>query len=202
MKHEFKILFGILAASAVLFLMFAGRAGTPDKVRITAEDPSIGRTDAPVTIVVFGDFMCHYTKDFYEQIFPSIKERYVDSGKVKIVYKHFATEERSKIESEASLCANDQGKFWQFASLAFNRTGADEQNQTLYLTGYAEAIGLDLSEFSSCIANRVHRDDVAMDYDEGLRLKIPGTPTFFVNGLKIEGHVPVERFDEVLSKFA
>jgi protein-disulfide isomerase len=146
--------------------------------------------------------MCHYTKDFYEQIFPSIKERYVDSGKVKIVYKHFATEERSKIESEASLCANDQGKFWQFSSSIFGDVNnASGKNQTAYLNKYAEEAGMDMGVFSACMNTHAHDYDVERGYDEGMVLGIPGTPTFFINGYRIDGQMPFERFEEIFSEF-
>lgn len=201
MKLEFKILYGLLAVIAVLFFIFAGRPGTGNYVKISEYNPVLGQSDAPITFAVFGDYQCGYTKQFFEEVFPQLKESYIDTGKVKLVYKHFPVREESKIEAEASLCAHDQGKFWPFVSLLFEKREEWSQEDNITFDKYVNELGLDENTFSNCLDQHSHRAHVEEDYDEGSELGIPGTPTFFINGMKVEGFLPFEDFEALLSKF-
>jgi protein-disulfide isomerase len=201
MKLEFKILYGLLAVVAVLFFMFAGRPGTGNYVRISEYNPVLGQEDAPVTFAVFGDYQCSYTNQFFEEVLPQLKESYIDTGKVKLAYKHFPTPEESKIAAEASLCAHDQGKFWPFVSLVLENREEWSQEGNMNFDKYANEIGLDENTFSDCLDQHSHRIHVEEDYNEGNELGVSGTPTFFINGMKIEGLIPFEKFKDVLSKF-
>ncbi|UCC91726.1 MAG: DsbA family protein [Candidatus Aenigmatarchaeota archaeon] len=201
MKLEFKILYGLLAVAAVLFFMLAGRPGTGNYVKISEYNPVLGQEDAPVTFSVFGDYKCSYTKQLFEEVLPQLKESYIDTGKVKLVYKHLVAHEESKIAAEASLCAHDQGKFWPFVSIILENTEEWSQGGNITFDKYANELGLDENAFSDCLDQHSHRIHVEKDYDEGKELGVSGTPTFFINGMKIEGLIALEKFKDVLSKF-
>ncbi len=181
--------------------MFAGRPGSANYVRISDSDPILGRSDAPVTIVVFGDYQCGYTKQFFDEIYPQLKSKYIDEGKVKLVYKQFPLKEGTRDASEASLCANDQGKFWSYIDIILDRKKEWNQEGNTAFVKYAGELELNENAFSNCLDQHLHRSDIEKDYAYGQELEVSGTPTFFINGLRIRGIIPLEDFENVLSKF-
>lgn len=207
MKSEFKILIGSLLVVVVLFFAFANMLGSEKSVEISDYDPVLGQPDAPVTFVMFGDYKCGYTRSFFEETFPKLKENYIDTGRVRFVYKQFPLGEDSWTEAEASLCANQQGKFWSFISALFeSREQTTEENMSSdkYANEMriASEIGLDENDFYDCLLQGANQAQIQRDVDEADRLKVAGTPTSYINGLKVEGAVPFEDFVSVLSKFS
>lgn len=191
-----------MVAVAVLFFMFAGRLGSGNYVRISDSDPFLGQSDAPVTVVVFGDYQCGYTKKFFKELLPELKESYIDTGKVRLIYKQISSDEETRIDAEALLCAQDQGKFWPFVSLFLDKMEEWGHGDNETFNKYAAELGLDESEFFGCLNQHKYRTQVLQDSDEGKRMHVSGTPTFFINSLKIEGVLPFEEFENILSKFS
>jgi protein-disulfide isomerase len=202
MELKLSMLGGLVVIVGILFFIFAGGSGPGNYVRISDSDPVLGRDDAPVTVVVFGDYRCGYTEKFFEELLPQLKEAYIDTGKVRLVYKQISDEEESRIEAEASLCAHDQGKFWPFVSLLFDKKEEWGRGENETFDEYVNELGLDEDEFSACLKNNAHRTQIEQDFDEGKRLGVSGTPTFFINSLKVEGVLPFGEFEDILSKFS
>jgi len=207
MKSEFKILIDLLLVVVVLFFAFANMLGSERSVEISDHDPVLGQPGAPVTFVMFGDYKCGHTRTFFEETFPKLKEKYIDTGKIKFVYKQLLLGDDSWAEAEASLCANQQGKFWPFISALFeSREQTTEENTSS--DKYANEIrialelGLDENEFYDCLMQGANKALIQQNVEEAERLKIAGTPTSLINGLKVEGAVPFEDFESVLSKFS
>lgn len=201
MKLKLKILSGLLVVIIVLFFIFTGRSSSEDFVQISEYNPVLGQNNAPVTVAIFGDSMCGYTRKFFEEVFPQLKESYIDTGKVKFVYKQFPPSDESKIEAEALLCAHDQGKFWSFISLFFEKRGEWEQEDNATFNKYTSELRLDKDIFLNCLNQHLHRTHVEEDYNEGIKLDVSKTPTFFINGMMIVGMNSFEDFEDILSKF-
>jgi protein-disulfide isomerase len=157
------------------------------------DDPMIGDPDAPVTIVEFSDFQCPFCERFYSQTYLSLKENYVDTGKVKIVFRDFPLSFHPEAEPAAlaAECANEQGEFWAFHDLIFENQGS--MSASAYLEWAAE-IGLDVGQFSECVDSQKYKSEVASDYNDGGRLGVTGTPGFFVNGELVTGAQPYAVF--------
>ncbi|MCK4335457.1 MAG: DsbA family protein [Candidatus Aenigmarchaeota archaeon] len=205
MKFKSKMSYGLLTLLilvAILFFVFAGRFGSGNFVQISESDPTLGRSDAPVTFVVFGDYQCGYTKQFFDEIYSQLKSEYIDIGKVRLVYKQFPLKEGTHSAAEASLCANEQGKFWSYVPLILERGEEWSQEGNTAFVRYAKELGLDENTFLNCLGQHKYRTQVENDYDEGKRLDVSGTPTFFINGLMIRGTVSLEDFEDILSKFS
>jgi len=205
MKFKSKMSYGLLALLilvAILFFVFAGRFGSGNVVQISESDPILGRGDAPVTFVVFGDYQCGYTEQFFDEIYSQLKSEYIDTGKVRLVYKQFPLKEGTRSAAEASLCANEQGKFWSYVPFILERKEEWSQEGNTAFVRYAKELGLDENTFSDCLDQHKYRVQVENDYDEGRRLAVSGTPTFFINGLVISGVVPLGEFEDILSKFS
>ena len=158
-----------------------------------SNDPMIGDADAPVTIVEVSDFQCPFCERFYSQTYLALKEDYVDTGKVKIVFRDFPLSFHPEAEPSAiaAECANEQGKFWEFHDLIFENQGS--MSASAYLQ-WAEEIGLDMDQFSECVDTQKYKSEVADDYNDGGRLGITGTPGFFVNGELVTGAQPYSVF--------
>jgi predicted DsbA family dithiol-disulfide isomerase len=168
----------------------------PLRVEIATQGfPSKGAAAAPVTIVEFSDFEC----PFCAGLFPTLKQvesRYAD--KVRIVFRQFpltAIHPRAQKAAEASLCANEQQKFWEMHDAMF----LDNKNLEVdALKQKATTLKLDVTVFNACIDSAKHAETVRKDIAEGVRLGITGTPAMFINGRFINGNVPLADLSKVI----
>lgn len=162
-----------------------------------AGEPSEGSEKAPVTIVMFEDFQCPFCK----QVQPTFKEllaRY--SGKVRLVHKDLPLESlhpQARQAAEAARCAYEQGKFWEYRDTVYAnspKASADD------LKSYAKQLGLNVDSFDRCFASRKYKAIVQRDLDEGMQLRLNGTPTFFFNGREISGSQPLAAFEAIMDE--
>jgi len=139
-----------------------------------------------VVIDEYSDFQCPFCGKFFKETLPQIEQAYGD--KVEIVYKHFplSFHENAQKAAEASECARDQGKFWQYHDLLFENQGAFQDDK---LVSYAEELGMDTRMFKDCLASGAKRLIIQRDFQEGLDQGLQGTPIFFINGRRLEGAV-------------
>ncbi len=158
------------------------------------DDPMKGDVTAPITIIEFSDFECGFCGQFFTETLPEIQEKYIDTGKVRLVYRDFPLEIHPNAHSAslAAQCANDQGKFWEYHDALFENQAA--LSEDLYVS-LATTLGLDASEFSECLATEKHADEVNADFTDGTALGVTGTPAFFVNGKAISGAQPFSVFE-------
>ena len=172
------------------------------RVQVSTDgDPVLGSPDAPITLVEFSDFQCTFCTRFFFQTEPALKTKYIDTGKVKLIYKDLAINGReSTFAAQAAQCAHDQGKFWEYHDLLFHkRTGYNDGTFTRNnLKLYAQEIGLNQSEFSTCVDSQKHKDTVEADRGIALAVGARGTPTFFVNGVVLVGAQPFQIFEQII----
>ncbi len=153
--------------------------------------PFKGRPDAPLTLVEFSDFQCPFCARHFTQSMPQIVQEYIDTGKLKYVFRHFPLESIHPLAfkaSEASECANDQKQFWPMHDRLF-------ANQKLlapqYFPEHVKSLGLDAAAFEQCIASARHAAKVRKDLAEGQSLGVTGTPAFML-GRTIPGSQQVK----------
>ena len=148
-------------------------------VPVTSADHVLGRSDAPVTIVEYGDFQCPTCK----MAFPAVKVLLQKLGSdVRFAYRHFPLEQlhpHALAAAEAAESAASQDKFWEMHDLLFENQPRFERRD---LDGYARGLGLDLPRFASELDSRAHVGRVRSDVESGSRSRVRGTPGFFVNG--------------------
>nr|MCK4930072.1 thioredoxin domain-containing protein [Nanoarchaeota archaeon] len=204
---------GLVVLVVLLFLIFAYRIDSSKVVKISDHDPVTGIDDAPVTVVMFGSYHCSVSRQFFDEIYPWLKEQYVDTAKVKFVYKNFyASHDFEKIlAAEASLCAHEQGMFWPYNSILFDRgkewsqkISASEAEELFnpVFGKYATELGLDEKMFLECLYSHKYRAYIWESYDYAGDLGASKTPAFFINGLLIDGLPSLEDFESVLLKFS
>jgi protein-disulfide isomerase len=142
--------------------------------------PTLGRMDAPIEVVSFSDYQCPYCRQMSDTL-AQLYERYPDD--VKIVYRHFPRQGDSQKLAEAALCAGAQGHFLEYHEALFSRPGITSAQ----VTDIAASIQLDQDEFEQCFNSMRFTTQITDDIKEGERLNIRGTPTNFVNGIRVPG---------------
>ncbi len=164
-------------------------AGTEIPSSIPVNGLTIGSPDAPLKLTEYGDYQCPYCAQVATEAFPELLTKYVATGQVSITFSPMAfigkdhDPDESTLAAEAALCANDQGKFWQMHEVIYaNHNGENQGNLTLdRLKLMAEKAGLDLDQFSSCMANGTHTKDVEAYNQAASQAGVTSTPTFVAN---------------------
>ena len=175
-----------------------------DMEALADDDPVIGSPDAPVTMIEFSDFECPYCGRFFTDTLPELRRDYIDTGKVRLVYRDFPLYPRinhpnSINAAEAAECANAQGKFEQYHDSLFeNQAVWSGSADTAYFKTLANELGLDTGKFNSCLDNHEKKAEVDKDISDGEAVGVSGTPTFFINGEKVEGAYPTAVFRQTL----
>ena len=162
-------------------------------VPIPSDTAVLGPPDAPVTIIEYSDYLCPYCQSA-EVVVAKVLERY--KGKVKFVHRDFLLgRPRSLPVARGALCAGEQGKFWEYRHDLLSTQG-DWSDQDL--EGRAARMGLRPGDFRSCLASDRHDKTILASSEEGRKLGVSGTPTFFVNGRRMTGVRSEQQFDEII----
>ena len=174
--------------------------------------PILGDRNAPLTLIEFGDYQCTFCNKFFHETIESILTNYVETGKVKILFKDFIVVGQDSMHAaNAAHCANDQQMFWQYHSILYNNWAGEGTGwvSSEQLNKFANTLGLDMDKFSNCVSELKWKKLVNASHDDAVALGVTATPTFFVidenrNVLKITGaqHYDVfkEVFDSALEK--
>ncbi len=167
------------------------------------DDPVLGSPDAPVTIIEYSEYLCPYCRTFALETLPRIEEEYIDTGLVKLVFRDFPVHGQPAVAmAMVAECAADQGKFWEMQMFLWERTEQWSESEDLLTTlqGYADELGMDTEEFTSCLTEGTTVDRIMEDYNIGMQDGVSGTPAFFVNGTPIRGALPFEEFQKVIEE--
>lgn len=170
------------------------------------DDPALGSSDAPVTIIEFSDFQCPFCRRFWRDALPRITERYIKAGTVRFVYRDFpisSIHDMADPYAQAGECADEQGKFWPMHDKIFGEQdsrgpGTIADVRTEDLKRWARAIGLEGGAFDTCLDSGKYAAEVAKDLSDGQASGVTGTPTFFINGRSVVGALAYEQFVALL----
>lgn len=179
-------------------------ANKPQKVEgVTVDDdPVLGDPNAPVTIIEFSDFECPYCARHFQTVYPEIMKQYVDTGKVKYVFRDFPLSFHPNAfpASVAANCARDQGDdkiFYAYHDKLYaNQEALTRDN---FIT-YAAESGLDTGVFTTCLDSGKFDEEIQNDVKDGTKYGISGTPAFFVNGWFIKGAFPFATFQQLIEQ--
>ena len=197
----------ILLAAVVLIAGLASHAAAQTGVIGVDDDPALGSPDAKVTIIEFGDYQCPSCRMFWKDVEPRLKKDYIDTGKVRLVFRDFPIVEihpEAVLASIAVNCAGAQEKYWQYHDKVFreqyNRGDGVVRFKNTDLKKWAKDLGLDTASFDACLDSARGKDEVAKDKADGDAVGIPGTPMFFINGRAVGGAQPYPVFRQVIEE--
>ncbi|MFH1283986.1 MAG: DsbA family protein [Candidatus Peregrinibacteria bacterium] len=187
----------------------AANAETPvvDMEKIINDDDAVlGDENAPVTIVEFSEFQCPYCEKFYSAAYQDIKTNYVESGKVKIVFKHFPLGFHAGAypAALATECVREQGgneMFFAMHDAIFDDNSilsGDESSIKDDLAALAKKVGANMTKYNSCIASDKYKDEIESDIAAGQSVGISGTPSFVINGELVVGAFPYSEFESII----
>lgn len=191
----------LAAARALLRADFA--------IKVVGDRPASGNPDAKLTLVEFSDFQCPFCRRYTNLSFPDIKRNYIDTGKIKYVYRHFALDFHPGAipAARASECAREQDKFWEAHKAIFdaqnlldpsgNTVKFDESDVKKWMK---DVPGLDYADFEACFNSGKYADVVKRDMEDGARYGVNGTPTVFVGDEAISGAQPFPVFANAIDK--
>ena len=161
-----------------------------------AGHPTLGPKNAPVTMIEFADFQCPFCKRSEDAV-KAVHEKYGD--KVRLVFMDFPLtfHPHAMPAANAARCAAAQDKFWQYHDALFADQSKLEPND---LKATAKTLGLDTAKFDACFDKSQYSEAIQKDVDEGHKLNVTGTPTFFIDGREIVGAEPTENFESIIDQ--
>jgi len=169
---------------------------SPPRVDVASDPARLrGNPKAPVMIVEFSDYQCPYC----HSVEPTVKELMAKYGdKISLSYRDFpltAIHSQAMISAEASRCALEQGKFWEYHDQLFTSSKLEKAD----LVGYARNLKLDDKQFESCLSSEKYKADIDKDLQDGRKVGINGTPGFFINGVVLSGAQGRDAFERVIN---
>jgi protein-disulfide isomerase len=168
---------------------------------VQVHNNTMGDPGAPVHIVEYVDFQCPYCRKFWQETEPQLIEEYVKTGKVYFEYRAYTFLGHESVSAaEAAYCAGDQNKFWEYHDTLFtNWTGENVGDFTKEkLIKYANALKLDTAQFTTCLNGEKHKKTVDLDMVSAKEDGVFATPTFLINGVKMEGAQPFHALKEII----
>jgi len=204
-KRELKILLGLASLAVIVFVAATqfyrsaapakeaastsqqSVAGAPQDERLVRPDsPRLGPESAAVTLVEFLDPECESCRAFHPEVKRILKEY---EGRIQLVVRYMPFHGNSVLAASATEAAGDQGKYWEMQDLLFARQdewGHQSEPQRELMAKYAQELGLDVERFKASLSNLLVLQKLERDKQDGAALGVNGTPTFFVNGKKLE----------------
>lgn len=159
--------------------------------------PVRGAANAPITLVEFSDFHCPFCRKV-EPLIDELRAKY--GAKLRFVYRDYPLDNlhpQARMAAEASHCADEQGKFWEFHERLFKN---DPETSQAGLNRVAKEIGMDVTAFETCSSSGKYKSLVQASALEGARLGVEGTPTFFINGRILVGLQPIGTFVRIIEE--
>ncbi len=174
---------------------------------IKGGSPFLGESDAPVTIVEWGDYQCTFCFLFHNDTLDYIKSHYIDTNKVRLVFQDFPLNgPDSVLAASASHCAKDQLKYWEYHNILYENWGGENTgwitDDAIY--DFADQINLNKSEFAQCVDEQRYVLYVEDAYESGQNIGIDATPSFMIfndtHVIKIRGNQPLDVFVNAIDR--
>jgi protein-disulfide isomerase len=167
---------------------------------VSLPDMALGPASAPVTITEYASMTCPHCANFTETVFPKIKSEYIDSGKVRFVFREFPLDIKAAAGSMLARCIakDDSGKYFAVIDMLFKQQNDwAMKNTTESLARIGKQAGLSQQAVEDCLKDQALLDKIAADQKFANEvLKVNSTPTFFINGEMVKGETSFEEFDK------
>ena len=197
-QQQRKTIIGIIIVGALLLvfaLIYPSLKPIDDVITVTphvysqVDGTTLGNPNAKVIVDVWEDFQCPACRNYSENTEPLIIQNYVDTGKVRYTFHQypfiddFASTKESDQAANASMCAAEQNRFWEFKEILFANWNGENLGSYAdqRLIAFAEAINLDMDAFKTCFGENRYKERINQDFDAGKNLGVRSTPSIFVN---------------------
>ncbi len=179
-------------------------------ILVKNSSPILGSVNAPITLVEFGDYQCSFCKRHFDQTHDLIMKNYVETNKVKILFKDLiVTPGKDSVHAaHATHCAKDQGMFWKYHYMLYNNWEGENTGwvTTDNLNKFAQKINMNMDEFSKCMLEDKWMELIVASKNDANTLGVTGTPSFFVIGSeneieKIHGAQSYDVFKEIFDSY-
>jgi protein-disulfide isomerase len=192
----------ISAAISIAFFFTGAALAAPPTTEEALADRILGDPNAPVTIIEYSSLTCSHCRQFHLDILPKIKKNYIDTGKVKLIYRDFPFDQMGLLATVMARCAPPE-RFFSFVNVLFQQQGNWSISKEPFkaLSRIGKLGGLNPSDFEACLKNQDLFDGIVEKRLDGQKkFDVKATPTFIIDGdHKIVGSQPYEDFDKILS---
>lgn len=200
----------LIAGALVVVVAVAGALGwiyfgkrQPATVDLMTPSPLgenvLGKADAPVTIIEYASTTCPHCAHFHETTFPELKKRYIDTGKVRFIYREFPLNDVDFLAYMLTRCI-DKNKFFPFLDVLFQKQEQWAVQQPIpELLAIAKQVGFTDESFEACRKNKTVFEGVSWSSEQGTKLGVNSTPTFFINGKKSSGALSIEEMEKIIT---
>jgi protein-disulfide isomerase len=173
---------------------------------LVGASPALGSENAPITIYEFGDYQCPNCQSWWISVKPQLVDKFIKTEKAKLIFIEFAFLGRdSSSASQAAKCAGEQGRYWDYHDILYSEQKGIDTGwaSTEKLKKFASDLGLDMKAFNTCLDSGKYSEIVKKSFEEGAKLVVLGTPTFFIVGpkgevQKIVGSQPFVVFERII----
>lgn len=191
-------------AAYALMPVHAARAVTVEELMAPQALPDMvmGDPNAPVTIIEYASMTCGHCAHFHENTLPALKERYIDTGKAKLILREFPFDPRATAAFMLARCA-PQDKFYPMVGVLFQQQSnwARAEDARGALLQISKLAGFTQESFEECLKNQELLDKVRQVYQKAAKdYGVDSTPTFFINGEKVSGALPIEQMAPYIDK--
>ena len=179
----------------------AGAAAPP---AVSGQDRILGNPNAPITIIEYASLTCPHCAHFEDAVLPKIKQKWIDTGKAKLILRDFPLDDAALHAAMVARCAPPD-RFYPLVETFFQTQDqwVVAKDWKAALQRIAQLAGISKTKFDSCFSDKKLEDEVANSrLNASTKLGVDATPTFYVNGTKFEGEPTVEAFDKLLSGMA
>ena len=179
-------------------------AAAPDKTALLAVQPGdhvLGDPKAPITMIEYASFTCPHCAHFHTQILPDVKKKWIDTGKVKLIYRDFPLDQTAVKAAQLAECSG-KDRYYAVIDMIFASQGtwAATSDPIAELAKSLRIAGMGDNEVKACLANDKVANEVIADYRGGETLGVNSTPTLFINGQQYRGTRTVEDLDQTFAK--
>ena len=181
-------------------------AAAPDKTAllgVQAGDHVLGDPKAPITLIEYASFTCPHCAYFHTQILPEIKKKWIDTGKVKLIYRDFPLDQVAAKAAQIAECAGNERYFGVIDLIFRNQPQwATQSDPIADLSKPLRIAGMGENEIKACLANDAKANEVVADLRGGETLGVSSTPSLFINGQLFKGARSVDELDAAFAKLA
>ena len=207
---------GVVAVAAIMLGVYFGTRSAstgpsptqapPDKaglLKVLPSDVVLGDPNAPILMIEYASFTCPHCAHFHTQILPELKKKWIDSGKVKLIYRDFPLDQVAAKAAQIAECAGND-RYFGVIDLIFRgqEQWAAASDPLAELAKPLRIAGMGEKEIKECLANEAKANEVIADYKGGEALGVNSTPTLFIDGQLYRGARSVEELDATFSKLA